>query len=170
MHIYFKRISEIDLPLLAEWLNRPHVAEWWGGDATLESVLSTYLPRLDDASEAVPYFAYVGTEPIGYIQSYVAVEGDDGWWAGQHDPGVRGIDQFLADAGRLGQGLGTRMIRDFARLLFQDSAVSKLQADPAPSNARAIRCYEKAGFRQAGRISTPDGAAILMLLDRPNAP
>lgn len=111
----------------------------------------------------------MGSEPIGYIQSYVAVETSDGWWAGQHDPSVRGIDQFLADAARLGQGLGTLMVREFAELLFQDPAVSKIQADPAPTNARAIRCYEKAGFRKAGSITTPDGAAILMILDRPRS-
>lgn len=167
MHVHFKRMTEIDLPVLTEWLNRPHIVEWWGGGATLASVRSTYLERMGDASTAVPYIAYLGGDAIGYIQSYVAVESSDGWWAGQHDPGVRGIDQFLADAGRLGQGLGTRMVRDFAQLLFEDSAVSRIQADPAPSNGRAIRCYEKAGFRHAGRITTPDGDAILMILDRP---
>lgn len=28
--ITFRRISEADLPMLAEWLRRPHVREWWG--------------------------------------------------------------------------------------------------------------------------------------------
>lgn len=134
----------------------------------MESVRETYLPRLEDASRVTPYIAYLEAEPIGFIQSYVAVESGDGWWVGQHDPGVRGIDQFLADAARLGQGLGTCMVRNFARLLFADLTVGTIQADPAPTNVRAIRCYEKAGFRQAGRINTPDGAAILMILDRPN--
>jgi aminoglycoside 6'-N-acetyltransferase Ib len=166
MHLHFKRMAESELALLTEWLNRPHVAKWWGAGATLESVRAKYLPRLAEVSTVDPYFAYLGNEPIGYIQSYVAVETSDGWWAGQHDPSVRGIDQFLADAERLGQGLGTRMVREFAELLFRDPAVSKIQVDPAPTNARAIRCYEKAGFRNAGTITTPDGAAILMILDR----
>jgi len=165
MHFYFKRMTENDLPTLAEWLNRAHVAEWWGAGATLESVRATYLPQLRPDSAVMPYFAYLGDEAIGYIQSYVVVE-SDGWWVGQHDPGVCGIDQFLADGGRLGQGLGTRMVVDFAALLFEDPAVSKIQADPAPGNVRAIRCYQKAGFRNAGRIVTPDGEAILMILAR----
>ena len=162
----FVRMTEDDLPLLTEWLNRPHVAEWWGGSATLETVREEYLLRLSLASTDVCYLAFEGEVPIGYIQSYVAVE-SDGWWLGQHNPGVRGIDQFLADGARLGCGLGTQIVREFSQLLFADPLVTRIQADPSPNNPRAVRCYEKAGFRQAGRIPTPDGPALLMLLDRP---
>jgi hypothetical protein len=42
-------------------------------------------------------------------------------------------------------------------------------ADPAPNNRRALRCYEKAGFRQIRTIVTPDGPAMVMLQDRPSA-
>jgi aminoglycoside 6'-N-acetyltransferase Ib len=77
----------------------------------------------------------------------------------------RGIDQFLADAHSLDRGLGTRMVREFVQFLFEDPAVTRIQADPAPSNLRAIRCYEKVGFRRVGVVSTPDGAA--MVVERP---
>ncbi|MGA2418807.1 MAG: GNAT family N-acetyltransferase [Candidatus Acidiferrum sp.] len=163
MHFHFKQMTENDLATLAKWLHRAHVAQWWGAGATLKSVRATYLSQLSPDSSVVSYFAYLGDEAIGYIQSYVAVE-SDGWWVGQDDPSVRGIDQFVADGARLGQGLGTRMAREFAELLFGDSAVSKIQADPSSENGRAIRCYEKAGFRNAGPIITPDGEAILMIL------
>jgi aminoglycoside 6'-N-acetyltransferase Ib len=43
------------------------------------------------------------------------------------------------------------------------------EADPAPNNRRALRCYEKAGFRQIRTIVTPDGPAMVMLQDRPSA-
>jgi RimJ/RimL family protein N-acetyltransferase len=42
----FRKLSEADLPLLAEWLARPHVAEWWGGGASMEEVRGEYLPLL----------------------------------------------------------------------------------------------------------------------------
>jgi aminoglycoside 6'-N-acetyltransferase len=35
--------------------------------------------------------------------------------------------------------------------------------NPDPANARAIRAYEKAGFRPERIIDTPDGAALLMI-------
>ena len=57
-----------------------------------------------------------------------------------------GIDQSLANASQLGKGLGTKLVRALVELLFNDPEVTKIQTDPSPSNLRAIRCYEKAGF------------------------
>lgn len=156
--------------MLAEWLNRPHVAQWWEGCKTVAEVRAKYLPRLIDHSTALPYVAYLDRLPVGYIQSYVAAETGDDWWPDERDPGVRGMDQFLADGHRLGQGLGTQMVRQFVQFLFEDSTVTKIQADPAPTNVRAIRSYEKAGFRRVGPITTPDGAALLMVIERPSKP
>jgi aminoglycoside 6'-N-acetyltransferase-1b len=162
----FQELTEADLPTLAEWLSRPHVTEWWDSCNSLEEVRANYVPRPGDHSAASPYFAYLDDAPVGYIQFYVPAAAVDGWWSEQLDPGVRGIDQFLADGNKLDQGLGTQMVRDFVELLFRDPSVTSIQADPNPFNVRAIRCYEKAGFRRVASITTPDGPAILMMIDR----
>ena len=162
----FHPLTESDLPLLHSWLNRPHVLEWWTSEPSLEEVRAKYLPRISSGSVR-PYLAYLNSEPVGYIQSYLALETEDGWWLGNADPGVLGVDQFIAEPGSLGQGLGTVMVSQFAALLFRDPTVSSIQVDPRPDNARAIRCYEKAGFRRRGVVTTPDGPALLMTLDRP---
>jgi len=164
----FERLTEADLPMLAEWLRRPHVAEWWADCKTLAEVREQYLPTLTDGSTVLSCVAYLESLPIGYIQAYVAADAGDGWWPDEHDPGVRGIDQFLADADSLGRGLGTQMVREFVQFLFEDPTVTRIQADPAPTNLRAIRCCEKAGFRRVRVISTPDGAAVLMVVERPS--
>lgn len=79
----FRRLTEADLPMLHEWLNRPHVAEWWDGPLTLDEVQAEVGPELDN-----------------------------------------------------------------------------------PKNARAIACYRKVGFQDAGLVDTPDGPAHLMTLLR----
>jgi RimJ/RimL family protein N-acetyltransferase len=112
------------------------------------------------------YVAHHAGVPIGFIQSYVAAAAGDGWWPDETDPGVVGIDQFLADPTRLGQGLGSAMVRAFVDVLFEDPAVTRIQLDPDPTNARAIRSYEKAGFRAVRELETPDGRALLMYRDR----
>ncbi len=112
------------------------------------------------------YFAYLNDEPIGFIQSYVAAHAGDGWWPEERDLGVIGIDQFLADEPRLNRGIGTAMVRAFVEMLFEDPATTRVQTDPNPGKARAIRCYEKAGFRRVGEVDTPDGTALLMVRDR----
>jgi aminoglycoside 6'-N-acetyltransferase-1b len=121
-------------------------------------------------ASVTPYIAMLGQRPIGYAQSYVALRSGSGWWEEETDPGVRGIDQSLAEVADLGKGLGTKLATALVELLFRDPAVTKIQTDPAPTNLRAIRCYEKAGFRQVKSIVTPDGPAIYMLQERPQAP
>jgi AacA4 family aminoglycoside N(6')-acetyltransferase len=167
--VTLRLMTENDLPMLHDWLNRPHIVEWWGGEEerpTLEDVREHYLPRVLAQESVTPYIAMLDDEPIGYAQSYIALGSGDGWWEEETDPGVRGIDQTLANPAQLNRGLGTRLVRALVNLLFSDPLVTKIQTDPAPSNYRAIRCYEKAGFVQERVITTPDGPAVYMLQSR----
>jgi RimJ/RimL family protein N-acetyltransferase len=61
------------------------------------------------------------------------------------------------------------MIRSFVAQLFADPGVTRIQTDPSPQNARAVRCYERAGFRRVGEVDTPDGRALLMRCERPGS-
>lgn len=165
--IAFRLLTAGDLPMMHEWLSRPHVAAWWGGPGSMAEIAEEYGPLIEGTVSHRAYVAVAGGAPLGFIQFYVpALCHDEGWWLEEHDPGVRGIDQFLADGEQLGKGLGTAMIRAFVAQLFADPAVTRIQTDPDPANRRAIRCYEKAGFRPAGEVDTPDGRALLMYCDR----
>lgn len=165
--ISFRPLQESDLPLLAEWLFRRHVREWWRPpdepERAVDELRDHYILNADGTRA---YIACVGEEPIGFVQAYVAMGSGGGWWEEESDAGVRGIDQFLADGSHLGQGLGTRMVRAFVERLLSDPEVTQVQTDPDPTNARAIRCYEKAGFRPVGEIVTPDGPALLMVIEK----
>jgi AacA4 family aminoglycoside N(6')-acetyltransferase len=167
--VTLRLMTEQDLPMLHDWLNRPHIVEWWGGEEerpTLDDVLEQYLPSVLAEESVTPYIAMLGEEPIGYAQSYVALGSGDGWWEDETDPGVRGIDQSLAHATQLNKGLGTRLVHALVERLFLDPTVTKIQTDPAPNNHRAIRCYEKAGFVRQKVITTPDGPAVYMVQTR----
>jgi len=162
--VTLRSMTEHDLPMLHGWLNRPHIVRWWGGARpTLGQVRAHYLPRVLGEQRVTPYIGMLGDTPFAYAQAYVALGAGDGWWENETDPGVRGIDQSIADSGLLGQGLGTRLVRVLVDIVFGDPRVTKIQTDPAPDNLRAIRCYEKAGFRGVETIVTPDGPAVYML-------
>jgi len=150
--------------MLHGWLQRPHVAEWWTPTPSLDEVVEDFAPETHPDSPVQGYLAYAGDRAIGFIQSYVVKDCGDGWWENETDPGARGIDQFLAHD--LGRGLGAAMVRAFVNRLFEDPAVTFVQTDPHPDNARAIRCYEKAGFRTVNEVDTPDGRALLMIRER----
>lgn len=159
----FKPLTRADLPMVHAWLQRPHIAEWWREPASLVELERDYLHRPTAESSTRAYIAFLDGDPVGFIQSYVAMGSGEGWWEQETDPGTRGIDQFLANAEQLGRGIGSAMVGAFVETLFQDSAVTKVQTDPAPENQRAIRCYQRAGFVIHAEVSTPDGPALLML-------
>jgi RimJ/RimL family protein N-acetyltransferase len=163
----FRALTDNDLPLLHAWINRPHVGEWWDAPQSFAQIETEYGSRVTAESTTRPYIVEMDGRPIGFIQSYVAMGSGDGWWDDVTDPGVRGIDQFIGDEALLNRGIGTAMIRAFLDELTRDPAVTLVQTDPDPTNARAIRCYEKCGFRATGAIETPDGAALLMYYVRP---
>ncbi len=121
--VTLRLMTEHDLAMLYEWLNRSHIVEWWGGEEarpTLADVQEQYLPSVLAQESVTPYIAMLNGEPIGYAQSYVALGSGDGWWEEETDPGVRGIDQLLANASQLGKGLGTKLVRALVELLFND--------------------------------------------------
>ncbi len=60
-----------------------------------------------------------------------------------------GIDIYLSARGQ-GQGFGTEAVALLARFLFEQRGHHRLTIDPAAVNQRAIRCYEKVGFRRVG--------------------
>jgi RimJ/RimL family protein N-acetyltransferase len=166
MRFAFRPLRDTDLPLLHAWLNRPHVAEWWDGPLTLGEVRVEFGGHIRSPLVR-PQLAHLDGAPVAYVQSYRAMGHGGGWWPDEDDPGVHGIDLFLADAAGLGRGVGAAMVTQLAAELFREPAVTRLQIDPDPENLRAIRCYAKAGFRPQGEITTPDGPALLMTLERP---
>lgn len=165
--VQLRLMTEHDLPMLHDWLNRPHIVEWWGNERpSLDEVREKYLPRVLATEAVTPYIGLLDGRPFAYSQSYVALGCGGGWWEDETDPGVRGIDQSIAEPELLGRGLGTRLVRAMVERLFQDPAVTRVQTDPSPRNGRAIRCYEKAGFKRVRTIVTPDGPAVYMLCER----
>ena len=163
----FDLVRATDLAMLRSWLLRPHVAEWWSPARSIDELHEHYVRPQAEPGATLPYIASLDDEPIGFIQSYVAMGSGDGWWDDVTDPGVRGIDQFLANGEQLGRGIGRALIASFVDALFSDASVTMIQADPSPENMRAVRCYAGAGFQRTREIITPDGPAVLMHRPRP---
>ena len=55
-------MTEHDLAMLYEWLNRSHIVEWWGGEEarpTLADVQEQYLPSVLAQESVTPYIVRV---------------------------------------------------------------------------------------------------------------
>lgn len=150
----FRSMTTENLPMVRNWLARPHVREWWPDGDDFEFV-SGDLAHPD----LVQFVIFSHGRPFAYLQCYRLSEWGAGF--GPQPEGTRGIDQFIGEPDMLGIGHGSAMVRQFCDALFV-TGVPKVLVDPNPLNLRAIRAYENAGFRRIREITTPDGAALMM--------
>jgi aminoglycoside 6'-N-acetyltransferase len=134
--VRLRAIAESDRDALVEILSDPTVVEWWdtrGAEHSADELITGEPGWLVFAIEVDGEFA-------GSIQ---ATE--------ETDPDYRhaGIDIFMS-ARFQGRGLGTDAVKTLARWLIEERGHHRLTIDPAAANARAIRSYEKVGFKPVG--------------------
>ena len=155
----FRPMTADDLPLLKRWLAAPHVVQWWGN-----TYAQFELVRGDLEVEGMDqYIVTTNDRPFGYLQCYDPMVWPDNG-LGAHPAGTRGIDQFIGEPEMLERGHGSAFIRIFIERLLKAGS-PRVITDPDPNNHRAIRAYEKAGFRRDRIVDTPDGRALLMVRD-----
>ena len=132
--VTLRAIEPGDRACLCSILAEPSVARWWGSRSPDEAV--------DDLFE--PYQTSWAITVDGVLVGSIQV-------AEEEEPDYRhaGIDLFL-DTAHQGQGLGPEAIRLVARYLFETRGHHRLTIDPAAANERAIRAYERVGFRPVG--------------------
>jgi aminoglycoside 6'-N-acetyltransferase len=145
--VNLRPVAATDALRLTEVLTDPGVAEWWG-HWDFDRVQREVIAGTDDT---VIYVIEVDDKVIGLIQ-----------YAEEDEPDYRhaGIDIALHSAWH-GRGLGTDAVRTLARHLFDDRGHHRITIDPAAHNQRAIRSYQRVGFRPVGVMRRyergPDG-------------
>ncbi len=133
-----------DTDRLVQIRNEPEVALRWG-NVDIEEITEEFI----EADEG--FVIEVDGEIVGAIQYHE-----------ENEPMYRhaGMDIFLTTS-RHDQGLGAEAIRLLARHLFEERGHHRLTIDPAADNTRAIRAYERVGFRRVGIMRKyergPDG-------------
>ena len=137
--------------MLAGWLAEPHIAEWWD-DPEVE--LAAIREHIDSVS-VEPLIIELDRQPIGYMQSYDP-HLEDGHPYQDQPFGTLGIDISIGDPDLVGIGHGSAIVRQFVGELFAEGA-PRVIIDPDPTNGRAIRAYEKAGFRSIGERTSEYG-------------
>jgi aminoglycoside 6'-N-acetyltransferase len=128
-------LREDDVPALAEMLGHPDIARWWN-EPDVEGMLGEHL----DVGRDFGYAIVSGEETIGLIT-----------YSEEDDPSYRhaGVDIAVA-VDHQGQGLGTDALRTLIRHLLEDRGHWRVTIDPDTENSRAIRLYERIGFRPVG--------------------
>lgn len=163
-------VTADDLPMLAQWLARDHVRQWWGD---VDTQVGRVRAKLDGRDTTRPFIFELGGVPTGYIQYSFFDDHKtpdqlaETPWLDMLPEGALGIDLFIAEAGSLSKGIGSVAVRTMAEMLWRKGHRSIL-IDPDLKNARAVRAYEKAGFRPIDALSGRTGDYLIMRYDPAN--
>ena len=141
MAITFRKATMSDLELLRSWDQEEHVIasnpneDWdWHDDLSEEYSWRQQLIALIDG------------RPLGFLQIIDPHKEITRYW-GEVPPGKRAIDIWIGNRQDLGKGYGTTMMTMALEICFADPLVDEVLIDPLASNERAIRFYQRLGFR-----------------------
>ncbi len=138
----FRPIEERDLPDLVRWRADPDVLAVFSGP--LESLQAARRHYMEpDVEPCWRFVIELEGRGIGEIQYWHQYPGREYEWSA-------GIDIFIGEPDARDRGLGTEAVRTMLRYLFEVKRCHRVTIDPEVGNGRAIRCYEKAGFRFDG--------------------
>lgn len=153
---------EEEYGLLLEWLNNPEVMEYYSTrPKTLQAVKDKYRPRVLNNKTFFTLIIESDKNPVGYIQ-YYPVEDEEEYCLSQFKEVMEpfskpyAIDIFIGAEGGIGKGIGTKSIKLTIDKIFQDTNCDVILIDPNALNRRAVRCYEKAGFKTIGIMKEHD--------------
>lgn len=154
----FRPIVDADVTLLVAWLRDPEVGAWWEG-TTVEyddAYVRAEMFHSDDEDHVTQAIVELDGVPIGFQQ----------WYSLESEPEAMskyglvaadqafGIDQLIGESSLHGRGIGTRQVRAVTDWLLGPDCprAQRVVTDPVVENSRAVRCYEKAGFRIVQRL------------------
>jgi len=163
--IAYRPLAEADLPLMADWLNRPHLRAFYQREPiSLAAVAAKYGPRIRREVPTHSWLAILAGAPFGYLQCYRVADWAD--WRGTIgvDHGVS-IDLFIGEAALIGHGVGRRMLAGYVdQVAFPQHPDERLcWIGHELENAAARGCSAAAGFVPV-REYVEDGARCVLMV------
>lgn len=61
---------------------------------------------------------------------------------------IWGMDQFIGEPVYWGKGIGTKLVQSASAYIMESLGAEAIAMDPRVNNERAIKCYEKCGFKK----------------------
>ncbi|MCZ8537049.1 acetyltransferase [Paenisporosarcina quisquiliarum] len=152
-YIKVRELREEDNHLLAKWLSDPEVLQYYEGRDNpfdLEKVNEKFYNCDENEMKCMIVFDSV---EIGYIQFYKLDEETRNHY-GYIDSTdkIYGMDQFIGETNYWNKGVGTDVVKSMVTFLIKQKHADLVVMDPQTWNERAIRCYEKCGFKKAALL------------------
>lgn len=139
-----------DSEMLARWFTQPHVAKWWGDPG----LAMQHARQCAPGSHAL---VVADGKAVGYL-CWQAPPQEELEAAGLTDlaEGLVDIDILIGEPELLGQGIGSRALGLLLHRLRRETPHAFAGLGTSTSNFKAIRCFEKAGFRLFRAFEDPE--------------
>lgn len=145
--------------LIYGWLHKIHVQPYFYGEGLKNTLknLEFFVNgiKTNGSYRFEHWIAYIDEIPFGFLMTsridgpYNSNDPYSKWYEDGKETIT--LDLLIGEEDYLGKGLASRMIQEF--LLDKFSHISKVMIDPEEDNPRAIRVYEKAGFRKIEKFA-----------------
>ncbi len=158
--VLLRPLQPADWPKLAAWSNDPDVSRYLEGEypKALADYPEWYRRAMSDRHSQHYAISTHSHLLIGHIElDHIA------WRSGDAELRIRIGEKAYWD-----QGFGTDAVRTLVRHAFSALGLTRVYLRVFAANRRAIRCYEKVGFRKEGRLRRPgpDGGEVTLFLMR----
>ena len=140
-HIAFVPVSQNHYSLLRQWLEAPHLREWWGDP---EEELGFIRDMVEGRDTTRPFLITLDGRPVGYIQYwFIGHHQNEEWttdnpWLLELPSDAVGVDLSIGEAGLLSKGIGSAALAAFVAML-REQGYETIVIDPDPANVRAVR-------------------------------
>ena len=109
--------------------------------------------------------AEVADKPIGIMQIINPAEEETHYW-GDVAAGLRAIDIWIGKEAYIGRGFEAQMMGLALQMCFGEYGADVVLIDPLVGNTRALRFYERLGFRRIERRRFGTDDCFVYRLDR----
>ncbi|MBP1994419.1 GNAT family N-acetyltransferase [Paenibacillus eucommiae] len=143
--------TDEDFSLLFKWLNDKEVLSYIEGPGTKythEQIIEKYGPRAKGEHYVTPCIIECNHSPIGYLQFYQLQEVEIQEYGVKEGRPQYGMDIFIGETDYWNKGVGTAALKSMVRFLFTEREAEDIYIDPQTWNIRAIKSYEKCGFKK----------------------
>lgn len=147
--ITLKTFDEKDFQQLLDWMESTRFLMQWSGTAFSyplnQAQLAKHLEETKGENPKRLIFKAVNSE--GEMGGYVELNNID---LDNHKTAT--VSRVLVSPHYRGEGIGEAMVREVARIGFEDLHLHRIELRVFDFNKGAIACYEKAGFQKEGTL------------------
>ncbi|MCI2255976.1 acetyltransferase [Domibacillus sp. PGB-M46] len=143
-----RELEDRDEGRLVKWLSDLVVLEFYEGRDNPFDAEKVRKEFYTDEEGLVRGIIEFDQNEIGYIQYYPLGEEERALYGYEADEVVYGTDQMIGEVHYWNKGVGKVLVKALVEHLIRTKQAQKVVMDPQEWNVRAIRCYEKCGFRK----------------------